>query len=98
MGGGDVLMMVHHSRDTDAKQWNETWVLTLSSSARIFRAFLPGDDEMPPFCATFSASSEAPEAIARLDPDAPFFFLLAWDVAAAAGMMLPKKSRITLPP
>ena len=40
-GGRDVHMMLHHSRDTEAKQWDETWVLGLESICRLFRAFLP---------------------------------------------------------
>ena len=39
-GGKDVLMMMHHSRDTAAKQWSETWVLALGSVARVYRSFL----------------------------------------------------------
>ena len=40
-GGVPVLMLLHHSRDTASKQWDETWVLLLHSSTRLFRAFLP---------------------------------------------------------
>jgi len=40
-GGVPVLMLLHHSRDTASKQWDETWVLLLGASARLFRAFLP---------------------------------------------------------
>ena len=40
-GGRDVMMTFHHSRDTLAKQWHETWVLALGASARIYRSFLP---------------------------------------------------------
>lgn len=32
-------MLMHHSRDTAAKQWAETRVLTLSGVARVFTAF-----------------------------------------------------------
>jgi hypothetical protein len=34
-------MLLHHSRDTASKQWDETWVLLLLASARLVRAFLP---------------------------------------------------------
>ena len=40
-GGRPVLMLLHHSRDTASKQWDETWVLTLNSVTRLFRTFLP---------------------------------------------------------
>jgi len=40
-GGRDVMMMVHHSRDTEAKQWDETWVLALDAAVRLYRGFLP---------------------------------------------------------
>jgi len=40
-GGRDVMMMLHHSRDTEAKQWDETWVLALDAAARLYRGFMP---------------------------------------------------------
>jgi len=40
-GGRDVMMMLHHSRDTEAKQWDETWVLALDAATRLYRGFLP---------------------------------------------------------
>ena len=39
--GQPVLSMVHHSRNTASKQWDETWVLALTSVTRLFRTFLP---------------------------------------------------------
>ena len=39
--GQPVLSMVHHSRNTSSKQWDETWVLALTSVTRLFRTFLP---------------------------------------------------------
>eukprot|EP00966_Prymnesium_polylepis_P216030 5001139-Prymnesium_polylepis.1 len=48
-GGRPVLMLLHHSRDTASKQWDETWVLTLSQTGRLFRTFLPLLLEQPAF-------------------------------------------------
>ena len=39
--GQPVLSMVHHSRNSASKQWDETWVLALNSVTRLFRTFLP---------------------------------------------------------
>ena len=52
-GGRDVLMMLHHSRDTEAKQWYETWGLALDSAARIYRGFLPQLVQRPSFDAAW---------------------------------------------
>lgn len=54
-GGRDVTMMLHHSRDTEAKQWDETWVLALDALARLFRGFLPQLEERPAFKATWTS-------------------------------------------
>ena len=43
----------HHSRDTAAKQWNETWVLALTSAARLYRAFLSPISERRSFAAAW---------------------------------------------
>ena len=32
--------MMHHSRDTAAKQWSETWAVALGAVARLYRTFL----------------------------------------------------------
>jgi len=48
-GGRPVLMMLHHSRNTASKQWDETWVLTLNSVTRLFRTFLPLLQRRPRF-------------------------------------------------
>ena len=40
-GGKDVHMLLHHSRDTDSKQWDETWALAVTTSTRLYRSFLP---------------------------------------------------------
>jgi hypothetical protein len=37
-GGGGLL--VHHSRNTEAKQWHETQVILISGLVRVFRSFL----------------------------------------------------------
>jgi hypothetical protein len=48
-GGVPVLMLLHHSRDTASKQWDETWVLLLRLSARLIRSFLPTLRQRPRF-------------------------------------------------
>eukprot|EP01127_Copromyxa_protea_P021534 TRINITY_DN7426_c0_g1_i1.p1 TRINITY_DN7426_c0_g1~~TRINITY_DN7426_c0_g1_i1.p1 ORF type:complete len:1518 (+),score=255.28 TRINITY_DN7426_c0_g1_i1:646-4554(+) len=37
--GRSVMMLVHHSRNTEAKQWNETRVIALEGVLRIFKTF-----------------------------------------------------------
>ncbi|KAG8391013.1 hypothetical protein BUALT_Bualt01G0143800 [Buddleja alternifolia] len=39
--GKAVHMLIHHSRNTAQKQWDETLVLVLGGIARIFRSFFP---------------------------------------------------------
>ena len=51
--GQAVLMLVHHSRDTAAKQWDETWVLALNNAVRLFRTFLPLLQTRPTFPAAW---------------------------------------------
>ena len=52
-GGRPVLMLLHHSRDTASKQWDETWVLALTAFARLFRSFLPLLQPRPAFDAAW---------------------------------------------
>ncbi|CAH9087132.1 unnamed protein product [Cuscuta europaea] len=40
-GGKAVHMLIHHSRNTAQKQWDETLVLVLGGIARILRTFFP---------------------------------------------------------
>ncbi|KAJ7973440.1 protein MON2-like isoform X1 [Quillaja saponaria] len=40
-GGKAVHMLIHHSRNTAQKQWDETIVLVLGGIARILRSFFP---------------------------------------------------------
>ena len=40
-GGKPVHMLVHHSRNTAQKQWDETLVLVLGGMSRLLRPFLP---------------------------------------------------------
>ncbi|KAI3784337.1 hypothetical protein L1987_43435 [Smallanthus sonchifolius] len=40
-GGKTVHMLIHHSRNTAQKQWDETLVLVLGGIARILRTFFP---------------------------------------------------------
>ncbi|KAJ9561791.1 hypothetical protein OSB04_006951 [Centaurea solstitialis] len=40
-GGKAVHMLIHHSRNTAQKQWDETLVLVFGGIARILRAFFP---------------------------------------------------------
>jgi len=37
--GGGVMMLVHHSRNTAQKQWDETIVLSIGGMVRIFKSF-----------------------------------------------------------
>lgn len=39
--GKEVRVMVHHSRNSEQKQWDETVVIALSGMARLLRAHLP---------------------------------------------------------
>ena len=39
--GKEVRVMVHHSRNTEQKQWDETVVIALGGMARLLRAHLP---------------------------------------------------------
>lgn len=38
--GKSVMMLVHHTRNTSAKQWNETRVIALEGVLRIFKTFI----------------------------------------------------------
>ncbi|CAA6667168.1 unnamed protein product [Spirodela intermedia] len=40
-GGKAVLMLIHHSRNTAQKQWDETLVLVLGGITRLLRSFFP---------------------------------------------------------
>lgn len=40
-GRGDVQLLLHHSRDTPRKQWNETRVLALAGVAKVLRTAMP---------------------------------------------------------
>lgn len=44
-----MAMLVHHSRNSVQKQWEETLVLALGGMARILRAHLPVLVDMPGF-------------------------------------------------
>jgi hypothetical protein len=39
--GKEVRVMVHHSRNSEQKQWDETVVIALGGMARLLRAHLP---------------------------------------------------------
>ncbi len=39
--GKEIRMMMHHSRNSEQKQWDETVVIALSGMARLLRAHLP---------------------------------------------------------
>ena len=47
--GVSVKMLMHHSRNSEQKQWDETLVLALSGMGRLFRAHLPLLVPMPAF-------------------------------------------------
>ena len=63
-GGRPVLMLLHHSRDTASKQWDETWVLALTAFARLFRSFLPLLQPRPAFDAAWRSSRSTAASIA----------------------------------
>jgi len=42
-------MLMHHSRNTEQKQWDETTMLALTGIARVFRLFLPTIEALPCF-------------------------------------------------
>ena len=35
------MMLMHHSRNTEQKQWDETLVLALAGASKVLRSFLP---------------------------------------------------------
>ena len=39
-GGRSVVMLVHHSRNSEQKQWDETLVLALAGAAKVLRSYL----------------------------------------------------------
>ncbi|KAK3236704.1 hypothetical protein CYMTET_53172 [Cymbomonas tetramitiformis] len=39
--GRAVMMLVHHSRNTEQKQWDETLVLSLNGTGRLLRTYMP---------------------------------------------------------
>jgi hypothetical protein len=55
--GERVAMLVHHSRNSVQKQWDETLVLALGGMARILRAHLPLLVPMPGFAQVACCSS-----------------------------------------
>ena len=55
--GEQMAMLVHHSRNSVQKQWEETLVLALSGMARILRAHLPVLVNMPGFSQVISSAS-----------------------------------------
>ncbi|KAJ4841109.1 hypothetical protein Tsubulata_003740 [Turnera subulata] len=48
-GGKAVHMLIHHSRNTAQKQWDETLVLVLGGIARLLRSFFPFISSLPNF-------------------------------------------------
>ncbi|CAF2089408.1 unnamed protein product [Brassica napus] len=48
-GGKAVHMLIHHSRNTAQKQWDETFVLVLGGIARLFRSYFPLLESLPNF-------------------------------------------------
>ncbi|CAI7921397.1 unnamed protein product, partial [Closterium sp. NIES-53] len=54
-GGRSVMMLVHHSRNTAQKQWDETLVMALNGLARLIRAFFPLLHTMENFREVWSA-------------------------------------------
>ncbi|XP_020876863.1 protein MON2 homolog isoform X2 [Arabidopsis lyrata subsp. lyrata] len=48
-GGKAVHMLIHHSRNSAQKQWDETFVLVLGGIARLFRSYFPLLESLPNF-------------------------------------------------
>ena len=59
--GVSVKMLVHHSRNSEQKQWDETLVLALAGMARLLKSHLPLLLTFPAFA---EASSLNPPGIA----------------------------------
>lgn len=36
-----MVMLVHHSRNSEQKQWDETLVLALAGAGKVLRSYLP---------------------------------------------------------
>ncbi len=47
--------MVHHTRNTEEKQWNETQVLALQGIVQVFRTYFPTLSALPNFAASWHA-------------------------------------------
>ncbi|KYR02000.1 hypothetical protein DLAC_00793 [Tieghemostelium lacteum] len=47
--GGGVMLLVHHSRNTSQKQWDETQVLSISGLVRVFTTFFEVLSTLPSF-------------------------------------------------
>ncbi|KAK5574547.1 hypothetical protein RB653_009800 [Dictyostelium firmibasis] len=52
--GGGVMLLVHHSRNTAQKQWDETQVLSIGGMVRIFKTFFEQLFALPTFDAAWS--------------------------------------------
>ncbi|KAM9972648.1 hypothetical protein ACTFIR_012015 [Dictyostelium discoideum] len=52
--GGGVMLLVHHSRNTAQKQWDETQVLSIGGMVRIFKTFFDQLFTLPTFDAAWS--------------------------------------------
>lgn len=51
--GEEITMLVHHSRNSEQKQWDETLVLAISGMGRLLRQHLPllrGMEAFPQVC------------------------------------------------
>ncbi len=44
--GTEVRVMMHHSRNSEQKQWDETVVIALSGMARLLRRLLVGEHRL----------------------------------------------------
>ena len=53
--GRSVMMMVHHSRDTAQKQWDETRVFALQGAARVLKVYVEAWGQLQEFVALWPA-------------------------------------------
>ena len=63
-GGRSVSMLVHHSRNSEQKQWDETLVLAVAGMGRLLRAHLATIVGKPAF-----PHVRSPSGSTLLDPD-----------------------------
>eukprot|EP01113_Clastostelium_recurvatum_P028234 TRINITY_DN3417_c0_g1_i5.p1 TRINITY_DN3417_c0_g1~~TRINITY_DN3417_c0_g1_i5.p1 ORF type:complete len:1934 (-),score=527.70 TRINITY_DN3417_c0_g1_i5:36-5837(-) len=63
--GNGMVMLVHHSRNTAQKQWDETKVLAMGGIARLFKVFFEVLSELPHFSKSWDWLVQFIESSAR---------------------------------